>query len=277
MIVNSVDEVKLVDFAQLRSVKNYKFYACYIKEDVHANTTDLSLFEFRDYTNQNKESGVCIRPKTGISLSGKITLPVQHNGKPIKFLEKFAYQTELTHVFWVHDDAVQPQLVELLSGSSDIDGAFSGCSKLKYFETPSTLRKVGDWAFQACYNLEHIPINAGCEIIGGRSYQAAFNPSFVTEVNIPGSVKTIDNWAFSYLNGAQNKNIDCIVLGGPGDPTQLTKFQGVPDIFVQDTENSIVTIRYYSANKNDAFEQELLTLRPNADGDRVFLIEYQPI
>ena len=66
-------------------------------------------------------------------------------------------------------------------------------------------------------------------------------------------------------------------MGGPGDPTQLTKFSGVAEIFVQDAENSIVTIRYYSANKNDTFEQELLTLRPNADGDRVFLIEYQPI
>ena len=90
MIVNSVDEVKLVDFAQLRSVKNYKFYACYIKEDVHANTTDLSLFEFRNYIGYGG-NGVCIRPKTGITLSGKITLPVQYEGKPIKYLEKFAY------------------------------------------------------------------------------------------------------------------------------------------------------------------------------------------
>ena len=69
------------------------------------NTTDLSLFEFRNYIGYGGK-GVCIRPKTGITLSGKITLPVQYNGEPIKYLEKFAYQTELTHVFWVRDEKV---------------------------------------------------------------------------------------------------------------------------------------------------------------------------
>jgi hypothetical protein len=88
MIVNSVEEVKLVNFEQMRSVKNYKFYACYIKENVHKNATNLSLFEFANH-NGLHGSGLCIRPKANVILSGKVTLPVKYNGQPIRYIDRF--------------------------------------------------------------------------------------------------------------------------------------------------------------------------------------------
>jgi hypothetical protein len=113
MIVNSEKEVKIVNFAQMLSVKNYKFYACYTKENVHKNVTDLSLFEISNYSQGAYGAGLRIKPAKGVILSGKITLPTRFNDEPIKYIDGFANQTGLTHVFWVEDKdtGADPQLL----------------------------------------------------------------------------------------------------------------------------------------------------------------------
>lgn len=270
MIVNSEKEVKIVNFAQMLSVKNYKFYACYIKENVHKNVTDLSLFEISNYSQGAYGAGLRIKPAKGVILSGKITLPTRFNDEPIKYIDGFANQTGLTHVFWVEDKdtGADPQLLQVRGGMADA-AAFSNCTSLVYFEMPSSVRSIGDFAFQSC-PLEYNIINHGCELIGGSAFQGSFSRS-ITEIIIPGSVKTIDDYAFSYLACKAER----VILGGEGDPTQLTTLSG-GDIFCQNSGNEITKIRYYSdVVPNTALEMKLDTLRANGDNNVVIL--YEPV
>lgn len=270
MIVSSEKEVKIVDFNMLRSVKDYKFYACYMKENVHKNATDLSLFRIDTYTQGTYGSGLRIRPQVGITLSGKITLPTHYNKEPIKYIEGFQNQDQLTHVFWVDDkeNSGGPQLLQVRGGMADA-ATFSNCTSLVYFEMPSTVRSIGSYAFQGC-PLEYNIINSGCESIGGSAFQGSFSKDF-KEIKIPGSVKTIDDFAFSYLNCAA----DCVILGDVGDPTQLTTISG-PDAFCQNGGNEITKIRYYSNSiPNTALEGVLDQLRAN--GDDNVPIYYEPM
>jgi hypothetical protein len=107
-------------------------------------------------------------------------------------------------------------------------------------------------------------------LIGGSAFQGSFSRS-ITEIIIPGSVKTIDDYAFSYLACKAER----VILGGEGDPTQLTTLSG-GDIFCQNSGNEITKIRYYSdVVPNTALEMKLDTLRANGDNNVVIL--YEPV
>jgi hypothetical protein len=141
-------------------------------------------------------------------------------------------------------------------------GAFSNCSALEYFEMPSTVLNIGEYAFQGCGALKYNIINAGCQTIGGRAFQACFKTGHVTDIHIPGSVHTIDDFAFSYVGEA----VESVTFGGLADPTQIKSFASTPNAFCQDPGSEIATLYYYSNTvPNSVVEAALNDLNANGD------------
>ena len=57
----------------------------------------------------------------------------------------------------------------MFSKSSRLKEIRSGCfaeSGLKMFETPPSLRKIGNRAFLLCKNLQRVVLNEGLEVVG---------------------------------------------------------------------------------------------------------------
>jgi hypothetical protein len=87
-----------------------------------------------------------LKPKKGVQLSGKITLPLSLNGKSITGFAPNAFENQdnLTHVFWQKGSA----LIKEINGS-----AFLNCANLVYFEMPITVTTVRSNAFAGCTKL----------------------------------------------------------------------------------------------------------------------------
>lgn len=250
-IVTTEKEAKLVNFSLLRAVKDYKFYACYIKEDVHKNVTDLSKFAFRELKNVSVHpsiaplSGYSISPAENAVLKGKITLPTKYNGKPVVAIEKFNNQGNLTHVFW-KEDQDGPQLISFINNNPFGDyGAFSNCYNLAYFEMPASVKAITAYAFQRCSLSDDFVINKGCEVIADNAFVSAFKGATSDELHIPGTVKILSDSSFGFLE----HRFRIVVLGDVGDPTQIAAGEVSPTAFSNNqypNDTRIDIIRYYA-------------------------------
>lgn len=210
----------LVDVTRLKSqTMDKNFYACYLKEDVHANPTNLSYFSFELMeASAYNERGYAISPKiinsnTGerILLSGKITIPAQYNNLPVVAItSNFRNQNRITHVFF-EDGSVMNRIRQ---------NAFHTNTTLKYFEVPSGLKRLEDSVFTNCYNLEYFNLPEGCLAVGSYVFTGAFPSDNLGDVPfyIPGSIQQIDERAYAYTG----KETNCIQFGSSDHP--LTSF-----------------------------------------------------
>ena len=72
---------------------------------------------------------------------------------------------------------------------------FHGCDKLEHADlrTAHSLKTIGSEAFASCEVLRRVVLNDGLETI----CESCFSVSGLTEVSIPGSVRSIEDYAFS--------------------------------------------------------------------------------
>ena len=242
LVVESETEAKLVDFSQMRAVRNYKFYACYKKKSVYDNVADVNLFDFID-DEWEGYSGYRINLKPDVQISGKITLPAKGiaNGqeKMVVSVGQFAKGSKnLTHIFFEKNNEVR----FIYPGNNASSGSFYACTNLKYFEMPATLLYIGNYAFnQSGLEVCHFP--KGLKEIGQRVFANFQGKAFKDGVQIPGSVERVQGRAFQYTLVP----ITQITFGGPGDPTMIAKGGVESTSFQNDQPQKNAKIVYYSS------------------------------
>ncbi len=242
-VYNSASLAAIVDLSTIKSVKNMKFYAAFVVENVYDSPTDDKYFKFEWQQDQT----YAIQVKPGVSLSGKITIPKQHDdgthGKAdISIIMGFANQTSLTHVFF-YEDAPLKMIAE---------NAFMNCYALKYCYFPDGLTEINNWAFRQCPNLIWTGLPSKLERIGNYAFSQSLSdvPNGNLTMIIPPSVKTIGECAFQYIYCTAT--LKHLYIGTETEHTQLTSIQS--NSFNQNTESIISDVEakaiVYGASEN---------------------------
>ena len=109
------------------------------------------------------------------------------------------------------ENVVLPKTITRIS-----DSAFKDCKNLKTYTLPEQITEIGDDAFKGCTSLETINLNDGLKYIGKWAFSSTglifyFNNK-ISVINLPDSVETIDDYAFSgaplkELNISNNSNL----------------------------------------------------------------------
>lgn len=190
----------------IRSSQDLTLYAIYeVLDDVHENVLDSRFLEVnRTILDDTGEIRYYVSVKSPYKLSGKIVLPNIIDGQTIHGISDrgFDSQTEITHIFLENKETSSIQII----GSN----AFNGCSKLLYFETPtSQLINIGQNAFVNCTVLfkevsaeltrdffNHL------DVIGQQGFSNV-REGFTAGVYIPSNITRIGNTAFYRNNGVR--------------------------------------------------------------------------
>ena len=244
-VVSSAN-ASVVDLTTFKATSNYNFYAVFYNESVYDSPTDLSYFDFKAATYSDaidedtySVSGYMIQPKSGVTLSGKITLPSTYNGAPIVVVTGFTNQYEITHIYWYGDD-IQVRRIS--------SGAFQNCSSLKYFQTPDSIRLIQGSAFRADPQLALIDFTSMPHLyaIEDNAFAQSFTCTETVElIQFPGTLSKLGGYALA--NNEFEGGVECVQFGGPGDPTQLTTIgsRGYAAIS-QNSGNEIRNLRFYT-------------------------------
>ena len=270
----AANQAKTVDLSKIVSQNTDRtFYACFIAEDATENVTDESYFTFtsgffhENGGQYNVEDGYYISIAAGKKLSGKITLPTEHEGKPVIGISNGGFQatstqdgpgTGITRIFWQGDTS----RVRLIDAN-----AFWYCKNLMYFQMPTQLRQIGAQAFLGCSQLQTPDFyNTKLTTIGADAFsQALYNAGREPLLQLPGSVVTIGEYAFQYYKYAGG--LEVLQFGGPGDPCQLTTVG--QNAFWQNQESTIGNIYFYRLPDTDTsiFDNALNTARYSGQAD----------
>ena len=247
VIAQSANKAKLVNVSSIQASVDTTFYAVFVKESVYDSATDDKYFEFIENVavwddfgeSQYDAQGYGIKVKDGIKLSGKVTIPTYHNGIPIVSTdrESFVDQTGITHVFFFKEEGKEPKLrrIDALT--------FSGCSRLKHVEIPTSVRSIMDNAFTRCSSLVMNYIGGNVALIAQNAFNQALaapaGQGALANFTIGGCVKMLDTRAFSNNTVLIKK----FTIGGPNDPSQLTTV-GTPAI-IENTGQEVESMEIY--------------------------------
>ena len=95
--------------------------------------------------------------------------------------------------------------VTISAGLTEIpDGSFTNCISLRNIFIPSTVKRIGKLAFQNCSNLTSATFQYGIQVIG----EGAFANCGLLTINIPSSVFTIDNGAFTECQSLKSVSLN---------------------------------------------------------------------
>ena len=217
LIVSSEADAKLVNIGNMLATQNTTFYGVFLRESVYASATSNEYFdftpnyEFEDPITHEVVSGYMLSPNT--SLSGKITLPTEYEGKPIVSISGFS-KTTVTHIFWNGT----PQCREIARST------FQSLSTLKYFDLAKSITLIGESAFSQCTSLALVDIaNSSLNYIDHYAFSGAFTSPSTLTLNLPGSVQYIGSQAFSYNRNIGNNSEPVFVInfGKKGDPSRI--------------------------------------------------------
>jgi hypothetical protein len=101
----------IIDLTSVKTAQNYHLYSYFEEESVYDSVTNLAYFEIGpgyDYEDTDNPgyntlgaNSCTLRVKTGVKLSGKVTLPSYYEGKPITYIYNggFTSQDEITQTF----------------------------------------------------------------------------------------------------------------------------------------------------------------------------------
>ena len=215
----------LVKLNQIYVTHDMELYVVYRKQSVFDEAMDDSYFEFTEESfNDTKDgaytipSGYKLRLKSGMQVSGKITLPNTHNNLPVVSVEGFASNGRLTHVFFMDNG----------SNLRRFEGyVFQNCSNLVWVDWPAGVRSIGQRAFMLCSSLTLSHKFNAMDLWVIEPY--AFNQAFgaietgVTELHIGGDFTDPAASGQSFSNLAMGARVHEIgvVFGGPGDPSSM--------------------------------------------------------
>ena len=195
----------ILNMDQQRANKDQTFYAYYGDSpvSVYENIVDDKYLIFTAVS-----GGYSIQTNPAFSLSGKITLPIRHNGQPIVeiankgFAKDNTKTNNITHIFWesrgvgAQMTTIGIQAFGLLGGSGE--DYYNRNSTLVHFEFPEGLKYIKESAFENQYNLEINAFPLGIETIKNYAFQNCYNLN--TSI-VHGA--TIGEYAFSGSFGKQ--------------------------------------------------------------------------
>ena len=266
MVVKNESEAQLVDYNMMFSVTNYKFYAVYMEVDVHASATDSKYFTFTEDIYEDPVdssyniSGWQIQLAPGQVLSGKVTLPTEHEGKPIISAIGFSQQA-ITHVFWSNSSGDNPNFRRFYQG------AFQN-SQLVFFEFPSKLRIIGPSAFLSGFNGSKMTDNRNAQLLGEcplvRIDSDAFNNRFafsnLDTFKLRGTVEEIGTLAFMFASPANN-GIKNLQIGSSDEPSKLKVCGTVasPGIKTVDPRHTSYFVKCTIYAKNGEFNGDIVS------------------
>lgn len=266
MVVKNESEAQLVDYNMMFSVTNYKFYAVYMEVDVHASATDSKYFTFTEDIYEDPVdssyniSGWQIQLAPGQVLSGKVTLPTEHEGKPIISAIGFSQQA-ITHVFWSNSSGDNPNFRRFYQG------AFQN-SQLVFFEFPSKLRIIGPSAFLSGFNGSKMTDNRNAQLLGEcplvRIDADAFNNRFafsnLDTFKLRGTVEEIGTLAFMFASPANN-GIKNLQIGSSDEPSKLKVCGTVasPGIKTVDPRHTSYFVKCTIYAKNGEFNGDIVS------------------
>jgi hypothetical protein len=265
VIASSEAKADLRKIENMLATQDYTFYAVFVEESVYNSATPDMYFDFAntgivdEYDDTfTVTEGLAISVKPGVKLSGKITLPTYHDGKPVitTSQEGFVDQTGITHIFFYPEKGKEIKFRRFGAMS------FSGCNGLKHCELPESLRTISQNTFTRCRALVMQYVGNNVVYIG----QNAFNQSLAAPVGqsainftIGGSVRVLDTKAFSN----NSVKIKKFIIGGPDDPSLLSTV-GEPAI-VQNSGSAVESLEIYcSQDRMDYFSK--LTATTGRDG-----------
>ena len=259
-IVTSESQASLVDFSKLVAVKDYKFYAVFMKVNVHDSVTDLSKFKFTEMTYDDtiyggnasyNVDGVLLEPKPGVKLSGKITLPIEYEGKPVVAISGFK-NMELTGVYWNSSDGnnLKCRMIGSNAFQSATAMAADGVKRLSMFEFPSQLRYIGANAFDTVRmnNLDAIKRLGEAPIlrIDARAFALGFDLTTpIDEFCIPGTVQKIGDRAFMFGQVSPRQTmINTLKIGSTSNRSVLSACGSIANPAISINTNDMGTPTY---------------------------------
>ena len=202
------------------------FYAAYIQESVFTSATPVEYFTFSPlshtdaYESSYNITGYSIRPKEGVELKGKLTIPKEYNGNPVISISGFGSTQadtaeKITHIYF--ENPVTMRIVG--------DNAFSRCKTLKIFDWPASLRIIGNSAFIECTALKHSIKFKQARIteIGASAFSQAFDSTPIEELAFSGDLRILGENSFNN-NNELSKNpyiFKKVVFGSQGDASKL--------------------------------------------------------
>lgn len=129
---------------------------------------------------------------SGTCMDTNVIIPSFYEGIPVTNIgaKSFWYNEQIESVKFMEN----PQLITIE------ESAFQGCSNLKSFEYPSSLKIIGTTAFFDCVKLEDGIFNNGLEKIG----VAAFKGANLINIDIPESLQVLGASAFELNNNVNN-------------------------------------------------------------------------
>lgn len=247
----------LVNFAEMISIRDYNFYAYFAQESVYASPIDeeyltlVSNSTYQDPETSEITTGYVVSIKRGYSVAGKITLPSFYNNKPIIGFAPgrnrstdpggngFDWNEGITHIFWF-TDVGQTTNLKYVS-----ENCFRGCTNLKYFEIPQSLREIGAFGFASCGNLTNDTYKASLFSIGSQAFTSSLNLPDHT-LYIGDTVTYLGQRSFAYSN-----TIGTVQIGESTKGSRLNTI-GI-EVFRQNTSatTKISRLTIYSTNIAD--------------------------
>lgn len=130
----AISDAEVQDITRERVIGPKTYYPIFTEMSVYDNI-------HRDYY---QISGGSLSINSEMSLSGKITLPLEIDGQPVISIAYYGFwkQTDITHIFW--EQNISPQLTSIG------DNAFMGCTSLKYVEPLESIAQILNYAFNGC-------------------------------------------------------------------------------------------------------------------------------
>ena len=241
-LINSI----IVNLATMKITSDLVLYAVFIKDSVYNNVLSADYFNITrrsNYIEQDNNSkynynqpcaSLTLKSSYKSKLKGKITVP-SWVPDPQNLTQKIAVThigaqcfencQNITHCFFENEKFSGNTIHLKVLG----ENSFNNCTQLQYLELPFSLRLIGTKAcFNCCYlslsQTDHdLIINNNIYQIDAQAFSLGEKPNnaspWVTNIELGGSIKTIGEKAFAYIDG---RTLGTIQIGYKNDPTQLS-------------------------------------------------------
>lgn len=254
---------RILDMSTVHPIMDYEFIAVYEEKSVYENVLDTSYLNVINLTTTTCRVSVA----SGVTLSGKITLPSVINGRNVTEIGTagFEKQTEITHIFW--DNASENTI------SKFGERAFNNCTSLVYYEMSTTTDCViSNQAFRYTNILDNISL-AEQQIFFNRVTSiesAAFTGDFtksysLTTLYLSGNLKILNSSIMQNY-----KNLKQIYIGSADNPTSLTSVADGPFASCGRSADR-VDITYYYETGNPLSSTIEDRLKKNIENSQVFI------